>query len=122
MLMEVAAVATGAAGGALLRWQLTKASSEHGLSSLATAGINTAGSFILGVTFQSFHALDNKSISARQMLLIGTGFCGSFTTFSTFSVDVVNLLQKEMYGRALSLVAGTNVLGISVSNVFALYL
>lgn len=115
MLMEATAVAAGATGGALLRWQLTKASSEHGLSSLTTLGINSVGSFILGSSLQYFHSVDNKVLSTRHMLLLGTGFCGSFTTFSTFSVDVVNLLNKEMYGRALSLVAGTNVLGISVS-------
>ncbi len=53
-------------------------------------------------------------ITPNSLLLVGTGFCGSFTTFSTFSVDVVALVEKEMFLRAFSVAAATNIFGISV--------
>lgn len=105
-------VVVGAATGALLRWQLTNAGSKYGLSSAATLSINTVGSFILGGCCE---LTNNKLLTRQQMLFMGTGFCGSFTTLSTFSVDVMSLIQRDMYGRAFTLAASTNLLGVSVS-------
>eukprot|EP00578_Thalassiosira_sp_NH16_P025185 CAMPEP_0181088918 /NCGR_PEP_ID=MMETSP1071-20121207/7032_1 /TAXON_ID=35127 /ORGANISM="Thalassiosira sp., Strain NH16" /LENGTH=69 /DNA_ID=CAMNT_0023170845 /DNA_START=383 /DNA_END=592 /DNA_ORIENTATION=+ len=51
-------------------------------------------------------------ITARTRLMAGVGFCGSFTTFSTFSVDVVNMLGKGEMTRACSYVAANNAGGI----------
>lgn len=44
--------------------------------------------------------------------MLGVGFCGSFTTFSTYSVDVVNWLAEGKTHRALSYIATNNVGGI----------
>jgi fluoride ion exporter CrcB/FEX len=52
------------------------------------------------------------SLSPRAKLLLGVGFCGSFTTFSTFSVDVVTLLGEGKTARALGYVATNNIGGL----------
>ena len=95
-----------------------------------TAGINVLGSFILGGVYGS-PLVDNTAtaaaaktktatstaasgisgLSPRMKLLLGVGFCGSFTTFSTFSVDVVNMMGRGEMARAASYVMTNNVGG-----------
>ena len=48
-------------------------------------------------------------VPPKFKLLVGTGFCGSFTTFSTFSVDVVDMLRKKKLGEAVCHVLANNV-------------
>ena len=54
----------------------------------------------------------HHGITARTRLMAGVGFCGSFTTFSTFSVDIVGMLSKGEMVRALSYMALNNGGGI----------
>ena len=73
----------------------------------ATLGINLAGSFAVGVAA--------GVLSAAAFAVVGTGFCGGFTTFSSFSADTVRLLRAECYGPALLYVA----LSVAVCIAFA---
>lgn len=59
---------------------------------LSTILVNIIGSFIIGIVF----ALADKGNVLRPeiRLLIAVGFCGGFTTFSTFSLDVIYLLKS----------------------------
>ena len=47
--------------------------------------------------------------------LVGTGFCGTLTTFSTFGADVVRLVEERALGRALGYLAATVVLGVGAA-------
>ena len=47
--------------------------------------------------------------------LVGTGFCGTLTTFSTFGADVVRLVQERTLGRAPAYLAATLVLGLGAA-------
>lgn len=114
MLIEYLLIASGATTGALLRWKATVFASKYNFAPHTTVAINTAGSFILGVTAQLSHG---SIISSKAALLVGTGFCGSFTTLSTFSVDVVKCVEDGLLGKAVVLVAATNILGISVTQI-----
>jgi CrcB protein len=60
--------------------------------------VNMVGSFILALL--TGFTLDHGMPSWVQVLL-GTGFCGALTTFSTFSFDVVKLWQDDARGRAM---------------------
>lgn len=68
---------------------------------LGTLSVNIIGSFIIGIIY----ALAEKSkISAEVRILIATGFCGGFTTFSSFAFENIKLIQDgELFNTALYL-------------------
>ena len=75
-----------------------------------TAGINIVGSFLLGCISQAPESTFWKGgLSARTKLMLGVGFCGSFTTFSTYSVDVVQWIVKGQSSMALKYILVNNV-------------
>ena len=92
-----------------------------------TAFINLGGSFMLGgVVAAPSRAADASSTTAAKLpfstqafgltprlrLMLGVGFCGSFTTFSTYSVDIVTWIAQGHTGKALSYVMVNNVGGV----------
>ena len=89
-------VAVGGALGAVLRYALTRACVEYIGSEayLATLVINITGSFLLGLTAAFLVALPAGHIAGthlRPLLVIGV--LGGFTTFSTFSLEVLAMLH-----------------------------
>jgi len=95
------AVFGGAGAGALLRWWLGGwLNPLFPTIPLGTVAANLTGGLLVGVAsaFFGHHA----SLSPEWRLLIITGFMGGLTTFSTFSVEVVALLQRQEYGWAIS--------------------
>lgn len=61
----------------------------------ATLTVNLLGSFLIGL----FYAISERfNLSFEVRLLLTTGLCGGFTTFSTFSNDGISLLKGEFYG------------------------
>ena len=82
-------VAAGAAGGALLRYGVSEWGKGKGQGPAAILLINVVGSFVLG-------GCTGALPGTRAALLVGTGFCGSFTTFSTYSVDGAPTLIAKM--------------------------
>ena len=105
-------VALGGAVGALGRWGLSSA--VHGAVGVAlpwgTLVVNVLGCFGLGVVAVWADAATNGEW-IRSGLAIG--FLGAFTTFSTFSLEVVRLAQDGHEGRAAAYVAGSLVLGFA---------
>jgi len=67
--------------------------------------VNLSGSLLLGVVAAVF-----KDRAGPGFLLLGTGFCGGYTTFSTFSLEVAEAIQKGRWDMA-GLYVGTSVLG-----------
>ncbi len=103
-------VSLGAAIGAPGRWLVDRAVQRRHTSLVpcGTLTVNLVGSLVLGVVLGWSSAPDRGHELA---LLLGTGFCGAFTTFSTFAVDSVRLLDegRSRYAAGyvlLSLVAG----------------
>jgi CrcB protein len=70
-----------------------------------TLAVNVLGSFILGLVMTL--ALERGLLSADVRILLGTGFCGGFTTMSTFSYETMALLQYGGPSDALSNLALT---------------
>lgn len=95
-------VATGGTIGAVLRHLVGLAVSDEWLP-LGTLTVNVIGSFALGLfTF--------LSLGDDALLLLGTGACGSFTTFSSFAVDTVELWENNR-PRAAAGYAVANIVG-----------
>ncbi len=77
----------------------------------ATFAINVSGSVVLGFAAALF--LKHPDESRRVWyLLLGTGFCGGFTTFSTFSLETVDLLQQGRTWAAAGYVSGSVAAGV----------
>lgn len=110
-------VAVGGAIGASGRYFWTRAA--YGLFGQGfPIGILTAnilGSFLMGLlTILIVHKLH---LSESWRLLVLVGFLGGFTTFSSFSLDVVTLFQDELYLRALVYIAMSVVLSIAATGL-----
>lgn len=119
MLDSAALVAAGAVGGALARWRLSSAGGAWPPHA-AVAAINVSGSFALGLLAGRFGSAPGAAAPAayarpRLLLLAGTGFLGAFTTFSTFSLDVVALLEQGAVLRAAAVAVGTPALGVGAA-------
>jgi CrcB protein len=107
-LRELLLVAAGAAPGAWLRWQVgVELGPWLGGAAGADLVVNLLGSFILG-------ALAGPIPCRTPLVLcLGIGFCGCLTTFSSWMLDVVQLLEAGRAWSALVLVASSLVLGLA---------
>ena len=109
MWKSILAISLGAALGALLRWQLgARLNSIFPALPPGTLVANLVGGYIIGLAIAFFaYAPD---ITPEWRLFIITGFCGGLTTFSTFSAEVITLLQEGRLSWAMGAIA-THVTG-----------
>ena len=97
-----AAIAIGAVLGAWLRYVLTHFLNAAAPSlPLGTLLANLIGSFLVGVAVEFFF-LRHATLPPEWRLFVITGFLGGLTTFSTFSAESVELMQRGAYGWALA--------------------
>ena len=111
MIRELFAVGLGGGGGSIVRYMLSVwLLGWHTLLGFpaGTFTVNAAGSLLIGIL------LETTNSAAAGWLLIA-GFCGGFTTFSTFSADAVRLLRAGDYGPATAYIA----LSVAVCIAFA---
>jgi fluoride exporter len=99
------AVAVGGALGCLLRWYLAIFLNRYFPAiPPGTLAANLIGCYIIGAAIAFFTL--NPALSPEWRLFIATGFCGGLTTFSTFSAEVVFLLQS---GRSVAALAAISI-------------
>lgn len=116
MWNPVLSISFGAALGALLRWQfgVRLNTTLTGLPP-GTLLANIVGGYVIGLAIAYF--AQNQTISPEWRLFVITGFCGGLTTFSTFSAEVVALLQEGRMAWAMATI--TAHLGGSLLSTFA---
>jgi CrcB protein len=105
-MLPVFAVCLGASLGALARWGLglwLNPIAAAGTLPLGTLAANLVGGYLVGVCVAGFQAL--PEIDPVWRLALVTGFLGALTTFSTFSAEVVAMLQQARYALALGTAA-----------------
>lgn len=106
-------IAIGGAAGALARHFVSQ-QMMHWLGTglpWGTFTVNVVGSFLLGVLAETFALAVDASAALRGFLIVG--LLGSFTTFSTFSLDVALLVQRGRIDLAAFYVAGSVILAIA---------
>jgi fluoride exporter len=79
---------------------------------VATIAINVTGSLLIGLVAGAHLYL---GLPATGRLLLATGFCGGYTTFSAAAVETVRLAQAGERGRALANLLGTMVLTVAAA-------
>ena len=93
-------VALGSAAGGVLRWLLGGAVQQRlgTLFPVGTLVVNITGSVLLGFLIR--YALHTPAISPEIRALLTTGFCGGYTTFSTYTYETATLIEDGDYRRA----------------------
>lgn len=108
-MLQVLAVSLGASVGALARWQLGLWLNQgHALLPWGTLAANWVGAWLVGVAVVFFQS--QTQLDPAWRLALVTGFLGALTTFSTFSAEVVAMLQHARYALALA-TASLHLLG-----------
>ncbi len=102
----------GAAARYMIGQILHKKNPNHWMN--GTWVVNIVGSLLLGVLASLYWA---ESIPEWSWMLFGTGFCGAFTTFSTFSVDVLKMIQEKQGRQAFSYVITSVLLGFAAATL-----
>lgn len=108
------AVALGAALGGVSRYALTMSLQPRlGSFPWPTMIINVSGSLLLGFILSYAFATTGMSVEVRALLT--TGFCGGFTTFSTYSYETARLLEDGEYQRAGAYAFGSMLLSLAAT-------
>jgi len=98
--MMLLAVGSGGFVGAVMRFMLSSwvQKAAGGFFPVGTLSVNVLGSFIIGLAALYFESV----VAPHQRALIITGMLGALTTFSTFSLETVAMLQSGLWGRAVA--------------------
>ena len=109
MLKQLLLVGTGGFAGSILRYAVGRALGGISWLSLpwGTLAVNVAGCFLIGI----LSGLPTP-LSAHARLVLTTGFCGGFTTFSTFMNEGSALMKDEHYTYMMLYLFGSLTLGL----------
>ena len=111
MLQSLLLVGAGGAAGSMARYGISYAVSKYIIHPfpVATFVINISGAFIIGLLFGLF---GRHQMQESGYLLLASGFCGGFTTFSTFALENVSLLEKGLSLTAILYTGLSLIIGL----------
>jgi CrcB protein len=113
MIKQMLLVGTGGGIGSILRFLASYWTVKSGTPAFpfSTLMVNLAGCLLIGLL--SGIAMKQSGLDAHLRLLLITGFCGGFTTFSAFSLENLQLFQSGQYVSLIVYVAGSILLGLA---------
>lgn len=118
--IEYLLLGIGALAGAFLRYKIAESPILLGVLPINILIINVIGSFILGI----FVAISmNFNLDPKYSILIAIGFCGSFTTMSSFALQSVSLIDSKhlvLFGLNLIGNAGLSILALILGRAVTL--
>ncbi|HUQ28224.1 MAG TPA: fluoride efflux transporter CrcB [Usitatibacter sp.] len=118
MALAAVAVGIGGAAGALARWALSaRLNAVFPAIPPGTLAANIIGGYLVGVAIAFFAA--RPDLSPEWRLFIITGFCGGLTTFSTFSAEVVMLIQQGDLAKTAAAI-GLHVVGSLAATILGI--
>lgn len=111
LMKNLVAVGAGCFVGGGARYLVACAARHAGLAALpvATFAVNVTGCFAIGF-LASYHTIDGR-LAPRTRLMLTTGFCGGFTTFSTFMSENAALWREGHYALLSLYVVGSFAAG-----------
>jgi CrcB protein len=115
---HILAVAFGGAIGALIRFGVAQGlNPRFEKFPVATMLVNVVGCLAIGFFFIVFHEKHNPALSDNVLLRDGIryGLLGALTTFSTYSMESLQLIQRQQYGAAVFNLLGSVVLGLGAA-------
>jgi CrcB protein len=112
MIKNLILVAIGGASGSVLRYLIHFIVSKKSFSTFPyqTFAVNIIGCLLIGILVGYFSRFQNENESLKLILI--TGFCGGFTTFSAFGLENVTFIQNQNYQLALLYTSLSLILGI----------
>ena len=112
MIKDILFVALGGGTGSVLRFLCQKwiGTNVNYSYPVGTFVINITGCFLIGVFFSI--ASKNSSFNSQWQLLLMTGLCGGFTTFSAFTLDGMNLIKQDKTGLFFLYIGASVLLGL----------
>lgn len=113
-LLKILFVGLGGAIGSILRYLLALSVPlwMGRIYLWGTLSVNVIGSFLIGLTWAFF---EQNTISTNFRLFIFIGLLGGFTTFSSFSLEIINLFRDVQTKTAMIYILGTNFLAITIA-------
>lgn len=116
-MLNILYIAVGGAVGAVMRYLVS--TGVHSILGrgfpYGTLTVNVLGSFLMGFLF--IFMIERSSLGPEWRALVLIGFLGAFTTFSTFSIETLNLLESGAMARALA-----NILVSVITAIMAAWL
>lgn len=111
-LINILIVGLGGFVGTICRYLISRLFIFFDLLSFpfATLSVNILGSFLIGFLIEIFS--DSNNIQYKLMLFLTVGFCGGFTTFSTFSFDNLQLIRDGEISSAVLNISLSLILGV----------
>lgn len=110
--MNILLVALGSAAGGVVRYLVGTLIPAVGGFPLATLSVNVAGSFLIGLFSGLLTRLAGGTSAEVLRLVLVVGFCGGFTTFSTFSNETLRLIESAHYLAASLYVLASVLAGL----------
>jgi fluoride exporter len=109
---NILTVALGSAIGGALRAMLVSLTATRVTDSfpLGVLLVNVIGCFIFGVATR--YGVQSESMSDTTRLMLTTGLCGGFTTFSAFSMDIIDGLESGRSTMVTTYICGSVILGV----------
>lgn len=106
---KILGLAAGSVAGGVARW-LVADWLRHPRFPYGTLAVNLSGCLLVGL----LHGLGESRLSPGARLLLVTGFCGAFTTFSAWILESSSLLDRGDWRSAAVNIAGSVVLGLAL--------
>ena len=111
-MLKLVLIFGGGGIGTLLRYGVIVGVKQlGGQPPVATLSVNLLGCFLIGIFVTTFPGPEALRDEMRLALLVG--LMGGFTTFSTFGLETLNMIERQQLGLATAYVLASNLLGVA---------